>query len=46
MGCIATHHHPQEWDAKTKEFEYATEGMAIQESALMYYGIMLKIIYQ
>ncbi len=33
IDCIATHHHPQEWDAKTKEYEYASDGMAIQESA-------------
>jgi dihydroorotase len=32
IDCITSHHRPQEWDAKTKEFEYAAEGMNVQES--------------
>jgi dihydroorotase len=33
IDCITSHHHPQDWDAKTKEFEYAANGMNVQETA-------------
>ena len=41
IDCITSHHRPQEWDSKEKEFEYAGDGMNVQEMA---YNIALTAI--
>lgn len=41
IDCIASHHRPQEWDAKAKEFESASDGMNIQEIA---FQVMLEAV--
>lgn len=40
VDCVASHHRPQEWDAKTREFDYASEGMNLQESV---YNVLMTV---
>jgi dihydroorotase len=41
IDVITSHHRPQEWDAKAKEFEYASDGMNVQQVA---FGIAYKAV--
>ncbi|MGF6930788.1 dihydroorotase [Chitinophaga sp. W2I13] len=43
IDCIATHHTPQDWDAKQVEFEYAKNGMIGLESA---FGVIRQYLPQ
>lgn len=43
IDCIATHHLPQDWDAKQVEFEYARNGMIGLESA---FGVIRQYLPQ
>lgn len=41
IDAVTSHHRPQDWDAKIKEFEYAAEGLAIQE---VLFPLLLKAV--
>lgn len=41
IDCIATHHRPQDWDSKHKEFEYTEDGMIGLESC---FGVLNKAL--
>jgi dihydroorotase len=41
IDCFATHHLPQDWDAKQVEFEYAKNGMTGLESC---FGVLRKYL--
>ncbi len=41
IDAVTSHHRPQDWDAKTKEFEYAGTGLAIQE---LLFPLLLKAV--
>lgn len=43
IDCIATHHLPQDWDAKQVEFEYAKNGMIGLEST---FGVLRQYLPQ
>ncbi|KAG4080456.1 hypothetical protein HA402_013914 [Bradysia odoriphaga] len=43
IDCIATHHLPQDWDAKQVEFEYAKNGMIGLEST---FGVIRRYLPQ
>ncbi len=41
IDAVASHHRPQDWDAKNKEFEYAGTGLALQE---ILFPLLLKAV--